>query len=331
MYPFFIAQANNSPNFAFDSAAGCYLVLAFVEDADHQRSFINALAKSSLFNNDFASLFFVTPNPKQQLPYRVPGVRAFFDTNHGIKALYGVSTLPTVFIISPRLQLLGVFSKAKESLRFLAALPPIQQRPEAGQAPIVIIPNIFEPAFCQQLIQVHKQQGGRKSGFMRDINGKTVEIDDPRHKIRYDCIIREQNLLRTIQQCILRRAVPEIHKAFQFSVTRMERYLVACYTAEDGGHFSPHRDNTTYGTAHRRFAMSLNLNAEEYEGGDLCFPEYGMQTYRPPTGGALVFSCSMLHQATRVTKGERYVFLPFLYDEAAAAVREENLSRVAQK
>jgi len=29
--------------------------------------------------------------------------------------------------------------------------------------------------------------------------------------------------------------------------------IVSCYAAEDGGHFRAHRDNTTKGTAHRRF------------------------------------------------------------------------------
>ena len=36
-----------------------------------------------------------------------------------------------------------------------------------------------------------------------------------------------------------------------------------------------------------------------------------------------VFSCSLLHEATRVTRGVRYATLPFLYDEAAAKLREE--------
>ena len=96
-----------------------------------------------------------------------------------------------------------------------------------------------------------------------------------------------------------------------------------------GGHFRPHRDNTTRGTAHRRFAVSLNLNAEDYDGGDLRFPEFGARTYRPPSGGACVFSCSLLHEATPITRGQRFVFLPFLYDEAARKVREENLKYVA--
>ncbi len=104
----------------------------------------------------------------------------------------------------------------------------------------------------------------------------------------------------------------------------MERYLIGCYEEESGGHFRPHRDNTTRGTAHRRFAVTINLNAGDYDGGDLCFPEFGARSYNPPTGGAAVFSCSLLHEAKPVTRGRRYAFLPFLYDDEAARIREAN-------
>ena len=113
------------------------------------------------------------------------------------------------------------------------------------------------------------------------------------------------------------RLFAEIKKAFAFEATRTERHLIACYDAADKGFFAPHRDNTTAGTAHRRFAVTLNLNTGEYEGGALSFPEYGPELYQPATGGALVFSCSLLHEATAVTRGKRYCYLPFLYDEAA--------------
>ena len=43
----------------------------------------------------------------------------------------------------------------------------------------------------------------------------------------------------------------------------------------------------------------------------------------------MVFSCSLLHQAMPVTRGRRYAFLPFLYDEAAARVREANRASLA--
>lgn len=68
--------------------------------------------------------------------------------------------------------------------------------------------------------------------------------------------------------------------------------------------------------------MSINLNAEDCEGGDLRFPEFGRQTYRAPTGGACVFAYSLLHEAMPVTRGARYAFLPFLCDETSAARRE---------
>jgi predicted 2-oxoglutarate/Fe(II)-dependent dioxygenase YbiX len=61
----------------------------------------------------------------------------------------------------------------------------------------------------------------------------------------------------------------------------------------------------------------------------LRFPEFGSRLYAAPRGGAVVFSCSLLHEATPVTKGRRYMFLPFLYDEAARAVRDRNLNYVA--
>jgi predicted 2-oxoglutarate/Fe(II)-dependent dioxygenase YbiX len=124
------------------------------------------------------------------------------------------------------------------------------------------------------------------------------------------------------------RLAPEILKAFQFHATRIERHIVACYDSGTGGYFRPHRDNTTKGTAHRRFAVSLNLNTGEYEGGLLRFPEFGWQTYLAPVGGAVVFSCSLLHEATPVTSGRRYAYLPFLYDDAAARIRDRNRSFV---
>ena len=49
-----------------------------------------------------------------------------------------------------------------------------------------------------------------------------------------------------------------------------------------------------------------------------------------PTGGAVVFSCSLLHEATPVTRGKRYAYLPFLYDEEGARIRQENSKFLSQ-
>ena len=119
------------------------------------------------------------------------------------------------------------------------------------------------------------------------------------------------------------RLFPEIKRAFQFEVTQLERDIVVRYDAKEGGFFKPHRDNTTVATEHRRFAVTINLNAEEYEGGDLRFPEFGNSTYRATTGGAVVFSCSLLHEALPVRSGLRYCYLPFCYNAEDAKLRLE--------
>jgi hypothetical protein len=46
--------------------------------------------------------------------------------------------------------------------------------------------------------------------------------------------------------------------------------------------------------------------------------------YAAEDGAAIVFSCSLLYAVSRVTRGHCYAFLPFLYDEAAAGIREAN-------
>ncbi|WP_083541286.1 2OG-Fe(II) oxygenase [Gluconobacter roseus] len=92
----------------------------------------------------------------------------------------------------------------------------------------------------------------------------------------------------------------------------MDRMLVSSYDATDSGFFDAHRDNTVPSSAHRQFAVSLNLN-EGYEGGELVFPEFGQQTFKAPAGGAVVFSCTLLHAVQPVTAGRRYACLPFVY------------------
>ena len=74
--------------------------------------------------------------------------------------------------------------------------------------------------------------------------------------------------------------------------------------------------------------MSLGLN-KDYEGGGVVFPEFGPQAYHPPVGGAVIFSTGMLHEVQAVTKGRRFVFVPFLYGEADVAIRLENNAHLA--
>ena len=46
-------------------------------------------------------------------------------------------------------------------------------------------PNVFEPEFCRQL-SASTSAGGEESGFMREVDGKTVALQDHSHKRRRD-------------------------------------------------------------------------------------------------------------------------------------------------
>ncbi len=182
-----------------------------------------------------------------------------------------------------------------------------------AQPPVLIVPGLFEPELCRRLIEHWNVSEKRADTVSSASRGDAYA--SAAFKKRRDVWIAEPELLRLLQQRIGRRAVPEIRKAFNFRVVHGEVMRIGCYDAADGGYFRAHRDNTTPYTAHRQFAMSVNLNTGEYEGGDVHFPEYGRQLYRPEAGGAVVFSCSLLHEALPVTKGRRFGLFTFLFDE----------------
>jgi predicted 2-oxoglutarate/Fe(II)-dependent dioxygenase YbiX len=332
---FFQAVTHMRPDFAFGSLGGWYTVMLFLpEAADRAAAALSTLrAERALFDDEDRVAFTVTRSEAafRALEPELPGIRHFHDPDGSIADRFGVraadgGTLGHWFLLDPSLRvvLAAPLEKSQAIFDRLRVAGPAENY--AGvpiHAPVLIVPRVFEPELCRTLIDVYRADGGGPSGVMREINGMTVGVLD-NFKKRRDATITDGALQKTIQNRVFHNLLPEIERAFSFRATRMERYIVACYSAEDGGYFRAHRDNTSKGTAHRRFACSINLNAEEFEGGDLRFAEFGRRTYRPPTGGAVIFSCSLLHEATPVTRGTRYAFLPFFYDDAAAKIREAN-------
>ncbi len=340
--PWLIVRGSNNPEFKLSTIGGRYTLLGFFMSAADPASVqaIAALeARRDLFNDDKLAFFGVSCDPEDdgRVTQIVPGYRYFFDFDGQMSRAYGIlpkdggrTARRMWLVLDPDLRVRAVFpfrhdgANLDELLKYLEALPPVGLASGTEiQAPVLYLPRVFEPEFCQQLIAQYDAAGGTSSGFMREVDGKTVVVNDTSHKVRKDHVIEDARIIRAIQARVQRRIVPEILKIHNFDATHMERYLVGCYTAEDGGHFQPHRDNTTKGTAHRRYAVSINLN-NDFEGGELNFPEYGSRPFKPPVGGAVVFSCALMHMVTRVTQGRRYAFLPFLYDEAASRLRAEN-------
>lgn len=351
--PWFEAHTTFNPRFAMASLGGRFVALVFLGQARALpcQSFVEQLAASSLPDNDENHVRFAISlagedqvDPLMMVAF--PRARIFHDKDGRVSGLYGAiepraetperGYRPHWLILDPMLRVYDRGSIERPDL-FIAAmkglpLPGDHARTNAELwAPVLLVPRVLEPEFCKALIGVYRNGQPSASGFMRTENGKTVGKLDPNFKRRNDVTIGDPALRNALVQRLHARLVPEIKKSFQFSVNRIERYIVACYSAEDSGFFRAHRDNTTAGTAHRRFAVTINLNAEDHSGGELRFPEFGMRRYRAPTGGAIVFSCSLLHEALPVTKGLRYATLPFLYDDEAAAIRAQNLKFLDNK
>jgi hypothetical protein len=332
--PWFYAPSPSNPNFNFASVAGRYVVLGFTSADKERREAVFTIMKRHLdvFEDSHIAAFMVLRDQQSFSEARDRnGLRWFLDADGELSRLYGALALdgtetPIWVVIDPSLRILFITPMAETEQMFarLRTLPAADDH--AGtllHAPVMIVPRLFDPDLCRRLVAYYDEHGGERSGVMREVNGKTIGVLDD-FKSRRDANVYDEALRIETRAQLKRNLVPEILKAFRFQATRVERYIVARYAADEGGYFRPHRDNLTGGTAHRQFAVSINLNAEDFEGGDLRFPEYGMRTYRPPTGGAVVFSCSLLHEATPVTKGCRYAFLPFLYDEAGEELRLRN-------
>jgi predicted 2-oxoglutarate/Fe(II)-dependent dioxygenase YbiX len=204
----------------------------------------------------------------------------------------------------------------------LAALDRLAAEPVAP-APVLYAPRVISPGLCARLIAAF-EAGAHVEGAMAsvDADGRAISRIDAGKKHRRDLQLAPGDPLHgDVVAALCARLLPEMAKAFHARPTQLDRILVARYD-DTGGYFRRHRDNSSAHLAYREFALSLNLNTGDYDGGELVFPEFEDRRHSPPAGGAVVFSASLLHEALPVTRGRRYVLLTFLHGEAAEARRQ---------
>jgi len=194
-----------------------------------------------------------------------------------------------------------------------AAAPPLSAAQTALIAPVLQIPDVLEAELCSALIR-HLQHdcGGGEASAVRVLQHGQQQLQiDPSVKQRRESPPRDPALEARLHERLVRRALPEIARVFHFPVARRDPFKLLAYPA-DAGYFRAHRDNETRDVAYRRFALSVNLNAGGYDGGEFRFPEFGPHRFSPATGTALVFSCSLLHEVLPVQRGVRYAMTTFL-------------------
>lgn len=337
--PWFDVRSTIAPKLSFDTLGGRYIVLSFLGSSSFppSRQLIGDVereqARFDIRNACFCGVIVDPADEQGRLKSRFPGMVFFWDSDGAVSRLYGAGGgseyMVHTLVLDPNLRVVAVIPFESDNKGHIARICQLlDSLPQTIQmddfAPVLVIKNVFEPQLCRALIDMYDRQGGHDIGVLQDVNGQTVRVHDESTKRRRDCVVTDPGMLAALEERLRRRVFPEIKKAFAFKATQIERYVVACYEAQVGGFFRAHRDDQNLASAHRRFAVSLGLDDSAYEGGELRFPEFGFRMYRPPTGGAVVFSCTLLHEVRPVTKGRRYAFLPFIYDDEAARLREDN-------
>ncbi len=339
--PLFVARTDEVEAYNIGVVAGRFVLLMIFGSLGMEacaEAHRNVLARRALFDDRQALFFGVSVDAADHtlrgVRNHAPGLRYFQDYDLAVSRLYGLlqgdHLRPAVFLLDPMLRVMAaepIEATGKVLDRLEAALAE-EAGTEPGFAPVMSVPRVLEPEVCARLIAHYRQVGGEPSGFAMEVDGRTVQRVHPGLKRRRDVWIADEALRDEVRSKLVARLFPMIERAWGWRATEIERDIVTCYDSADQGFFSAHRDDATAGTAHRRFAVTVNLNAEDYEGGALRFPEFGRRLYKPSTGGAVVFGCSLLHEATPVTTGVRYALTPFLYDEAGARLRARNLQQV---
>jgi predicted 2-oxoglutarate/Fe(II)-dependent dioxygenase YbiX len=170
-----------------------------------------------------------------------------------------------------------------------------------------VLPRVFEPEFCEQVIRLWHKGDHKDTG----VSSRYGNVNVAELKRTEDYTVAEPMMQKAISDRLAYRIGPELIKVFAFERGfSFDAHVVLSYTAEGGHFFGAHRDNGAPTTADRAFAVSLILN-DDFEGGELIFPEYAGVRVSPPKGAAAVFSCSLLHQVVPVRRGRRFSLTTF--------------------
>ena len=264
-------------------------------------------------------------------PGRDSALTQLFDPRNEVAQLFGLES-PGVILLDRNRRFQGAFTGLGPE-QALALCRTHRDREVPGliteQAPVLLIPNIFSATDCDALIDYWNHGAKEDGNNLASTDGGNY-YDGPQIKRRADVAIQSKQLFDLVKTRVERRVFPELLKSFQFTLARMEMPRIGCYDSAMLGEFRRHRDNTTPYTAHRKFALSINLN-DDYDGGEVAFPEYGRKVYKPAPGGGVAFSSSLLHEAQPVTRGRRFGLFTFFTDEEGGRREAEMMAKHGDK
>jgi hypothetical protein len=169
------------------------------------------------------------------------------------------------------------------------ALDVLRRRPRreamalTAVAPVLLLPEVLDAEICGSLVAQLDSAGAAKGA---------VPIADPA-------------LAERIGRIMLRRIGPEVDKVFSFDDFTFEALMLRRDDAAPEAASDLLRERTEGSDIGRGFSILLDLGTGDYQGGEILFPEYGPHRYLPGTGGAVVYSDTLLRELRPVTAGRR--------------------------
>lgn len=325
--PLFVARNAAGAPYRSESALGRHVVLMFfgrAGDPAGQAALDDIRSHRALFDDRRVCFIGVGTGSADTAGAPgddLPGMRIVWDGGEAISRAFGavpdiseIGGSDTVrrhsLLLDPRFRVILTLDMTGRDhvdriIRHLERLPPHDLFGDAPLwAPVLLVPRLLEPCICRALI---KLQGPDARDPSPQAGSDSDTAGDP--------VFTPEALLSEVRKRLARRLKPEVAKAFQYAASRLEIHALRAHRPGQES-MPPARDNAGGPAARRRFSVVVSLNADDYEGGDLRFPEFGRRTYRAGTGAALVFSSSLHHEVTPVTGGCRYALLGFLLDSA---------------
>ncbi len=184
-----------------------------------------------------------------------------------------------------------------------ALFSPVPTQDIQNQAPVLIIPKLFEMPLCDNLSQLyHATQSNRATNLPENY---------------------ELTLYEAVKRKIVQRVPPMLYKNFgtkgELGMERARLISKMHWPVADKVHFE-----RIDSKSERDFVMLCHLSREHLEGGQVVFPQFNNAAYQVRSGDALIFSASLFYRFNPIIKGNPLLYVTFFSIKAAEEKADEN-------